>query len=82
MFSVFVQGCEAWTDNEFYKDKVTFSRLFAIEFKDKIDCNLPFLLPTVNNQVIFYLFMSKNLNFDSKCKDFYYLRHHEILIDS
>jgi len=28
---------------------VTFSNLKSIEFKDKLDCALPFLLPQVNH---------------------------------
>jgi hypothetical protein len=32
---------------EFYNERVTFSQLKSIEFNDKIDCTLPFLLPQV-----------------------------------
>lgn len=39
------KGSETWTNDADLKDKVTFSVLKAIEFKDKIDCALPFLLP-------------------------------------
>jgi hypothetical protein len=41
------KGSETWTRDADLKDKVTFSILKAIEFKDKIDCALPFLLPQV-----------------------------------
>ena len=41
------KGCETWTNDDALKNKVTFSKLTAIEFKSKIDCALPFLLPQV-----------------------------------
>ncbi len=45
-----VSGCKnretAWEGNQFMNSKVTFSSyLLAIDFKDKIECALPFLLP-------------------------------------
>lgn len=45
-----VSGCKdrelAWEGNSFMNSKVTFSSfLLAIDFKDKIECALPFLLP-------------------------------------
>ena len=54
------RGCETWTDNKYYQDKVTFSRLTSIEFKDKIDCSLPFLIPTVRK--IFFLLFSEKIS--------------------
>jgi len=41
------KGSNTWTSDLELKNKVTFSILKAIEFKDKIDCALPFLLPQV-----------------------------------
>lgn len=44
------QGCEtAWQNDSFMQSKVTYSTsLFSIDFKDKIECALPFLIPQVN----------------------------------
>ncbi len=45
-------GCSgsenAWKGNEFMQSKVTISKgLWAIEFKDNLECALPFLIPQV-----------------------------------
>lgn len=45
-----VSGCKghetAWENDPFMKERVTFSSfLFTIDFKDKIECALPFLIP-------------------------------------
>ena len=41
------KGSDTWTSDLELKNKVSFSILTALEFKDKIDCALPFLLPQV-----------------------------------
>ena len=43
------KGCETWANELNLGGNVTFSSLRAIEFKDKIDCALPFLLPQVSS---------------------------------
>jgi hypothetical protein len=51
IYSTFItclmKGCETWNTDEQLKDRVTFGMLTSIEFKDKIDCALPFILPQV-----------------------------------
>ena len=42
------KDCESWAHELELGANVTFSSLTAIEFKDKIDCALPFLLPQVS----------------------------------
>ncbi len=44
------KGCDtAWENDPIMQTKVTFSKnLFAIDFKDKLECALPFLIPQVS----------------------------------
>ena len=54
------RGCHtAYSDDPFMQEKVSFAmNLKTVEFKDKIECALPFLIPQVLNQFFktFYLF--------------------------
>jgi len=56
------KGCEtAWENEPFMQTKVTFSTcLFTIDFKDKLECALPFLIPQVRNQLFISLERSRN----------------------
>ncbi|RNA15001.1 glycosyl transferase [Brachionus plicatilis] len=39
------KGCESLTNEPDTLSRISFSRLFALEFKNSLDCSLPFLLP-------------------------------------
>ncbi len=47
-YCFFSKDSDTWTNDSDLKARVTFSVLKSIEFKEKIDCALPFVFPQVN----------------------------------